>query len=333
MRIKVILAIIPLLASLTACGGVNNTAGSIGNDTTVNSDTYSSAADTLTDSTTPELFCPLGNYVSTPVRVMSPAYAPYLLEVDDNTASELYEAFTNASWELIPSDTPLPDGEAYCVFIYNDGNPYKLVFYADNTVEVESDNDINRYKIEDQSVGTLVAKAANPDNLNVLSDSLIWCAPEFVSNAGVWEEHNYQHIEIEPECGPAYGFSFELPTGWRCEAMQTEDDPTSSIVCGIFPKDKDKSVLIVEYQKNGLGVCGTDLVEKTIDFNGHTATQGFFNGDEMWGFIALDGDYNGCIIKMNDPDLYNEYTEELDLILQTLNFRFYEARNNPDSSQ
>lgn len=333
MKNKAILAIVPLLACLTACGDVTNTAGSTDSDITISTDTYSSVNDITTDSSAPESFCPLANYVSAPVRVMTLAYAPYLLEVDDNTASDLYEAFTNASWELIPSDTPLPDGEAYCVFIYNEGNPYKLVFYADNTVECESSNKINRYRIEDQSVGAFVAKVANPDNLNELSDSLIWCAPEFVSNAEVWREHNYQHIEIEPECGPAYGFSFKLPTGWRCEAMQTEDDPTSSIVCGIFLKDKDKSVLIVEYQKNGLGVCGTDLVEKTIDFNGHTATQGFYNGDDIWSFIALDGDYNGCFIRMNDPDLYNENVDDVNLILQTLNFRFYEARSNPDSSQ
>ncbi len=325
MRIRVILAIIPLLVCLTACGDINNMAGSIGNDTTINSDTYSSAADTTTDSTTPESFCPLGNYAPTPARVMAPAYAPYLLEVDDNTAIELYESFTNASWELIPSDTPLSDGEAYCVFIYNDGNPYKLVFYADNTVEIESDNDINRYKIEEQSVGALVAKTANPDNLNELLDSLIWCAPEFISNEGVWREHNYQHIEIEPECGPAYGFSFELPTGWRYEGSQTEDDPTGHIITVLLPQNSDTPVITIEYNSGGLGVCGTDLIEKTIDFNGHTATQGFFNGDEMWGFIALDGDYNGCIIKMNDSDLYNEYAEDVDLILQTLNFRFYEA--------
>ena len=333
MKIKVILAIIPLLACLTACGVATNTADSIGNDITITSDIDPLVVDTTTDYAIPESFCPLGSYDSSPVRVMSPAYAPYLLEIDDNTASELYDAFTNASWELIPSDTPLPDGEAYCVFIYNNGNPYKLVFYADNTVECELGNEIKRYKIEDQSVGALVAKAANPDNLNELSDSLIWCAPEFVSNAGVWREHNYQHIEIEPECGPAYGFSFELPTGWKYEEAQAEEDPTGQIVSILLSPNSTSPVITIEYNSGGLGVCGTGLVSKSIDFNGHTATQGFYKGDDIWSFIALDGDYNGCFIIMNDPDLYNENIDDVDLILKTLNFRFYETRKNTDSSQ
>ncbi len=278
---------------------------------------------------TPKM-CPWGNYTASPVRVTASAYAPYLLELDAQTADQLYTAFTNAAWEVIPSDTVYPDGEACSVFVYNNGQPFKLVFYGDSTVQYESGDEINRYKTEDESVLKLVTAVANPDHLGEIWDTLIWCAPEFFTNEGVWVTNNYQHIEIEPECGPAFGFSFELPNGWTYHGMQTEDVPTGHIIVGIQPKDTDTSVLIIEYISGGLSVCGTDLESKAIDFNGHSATQGFFGGDDMWGFIALDGDYNGCVVKMNDPDLYRAYTDEADIILKTLQFHFYEAGDYSD---
>ena len=137
--------------------------------------------------------CPFAEYTPYPVRVTAPAYAPYLLEVDEQTAEQLYNAITNASWELIPTETPLPDGEAYLMFVYNSGKPFTLVFYGDYTVEYKSETEISRYKTDDTSVFGLIAKTANPKNLGDISDALIWCEPEDLTSEGVWKEHDKPH--------------------------------------------------------------------------------------------------------------------------------------------
>ncbi|MBD5160331.1 MAG: hypothetical protein HDT23_08855 [Ruminococcus sp.] len=135
-----------------------------------------------------EITCPFADYTFSPVRVTSPAYAPYLLEVEEQTASQLYDAFVNASWELIPSDTTYPDGESFHMFVYNNGQPFTLVFYGDYTVEYEYENTTERYKIDD-TIYKMAHDTANPANLGDIVDTLIWCESEFLTNEKVWNEH------------------------------------------------------------------------------------------------------------------------------------------------
>lgn len=146
---------------------------------------------------------PFNGYTRYPVRVTAPAYAPYLLEVDEQTAEQLYNAITNASWELIPTETPLPDGEVYLMFAYNSGKPFTLVFYGDNTVEYKSETEISRYKTDDTSVFGLIAKTANPKNLGEFSDTLIWCEPEELTSGGVWKKSRV-NIEFDKDKNAYY---------------------------------------------------------------------------------------------------------------------------------
>ena len=147
--------------------------------------------------------CPFGDYTPYPVRLMAPAYAPYLLEADADKAIELQSAVTSASWERIPTETPLPDGEAYSMFAYNSGKPLTLVFYGDNTVEYKSGTEISRYKTDDTSVFGLIAKTANPKNLGELSDTLIWCEPEDLTSEGVWKKSRV-NIEFDKDKNAYY---------------------------------------------------------------------------------------------------------------------------------
>lgn len=122
-----------------------------------------------------------------------------MLELDEKTVINLSETFENTSWELISPDTPYPDGEAYCVFVYNNGQPFKLVFYGDFTVDYEHNNTIERYKYADSIIHSTVFNVANPDNLGEIYNTLIWCDPESFTNENVWKEHESQHNETVPQ--------------------------------------------------------------------------------------------------------------------------------------
>lgn len=134
----------------------------------------------------------------------------------------------------------------------------------------------------------------------------------------------YELIEIEPQCKPSMGFSFELPTYWTYEEVQSDDIPTSEISVSIKPGDTDLDGRItIEYVNGGLGVCGTGLERKAIDFGGYTATQGFYDGNKVWSFIMLDDDYWGCAI-LNSAEWYDSYADIIDHILSTVEFKYYE---------
>ncbi|MGN1088781.1 MAG: hypothetical protein ACI4Q6_00140 [Huintestinicola sp.] len=134
----------------------------------------------------------------------------------------------------------------------------------------------------------------------------------------------YEIITIMPECGPSMGFSITLPTGWKYDCVMTEDDPTSKIVVSLYPddlSDTDERIRI-EYSQSGYGFCGTMLEEKSIDFNGIPASQGFYDGNEVWSFIILGGDYEGCGI-FNEFSEYEKYSDEVDIILSNIEFKEY----------
>lgn len=171
MKIKKILIIFSLITCLTACDSI----------TTKSNSTSEDVSEVI------EVTCPFTDYTSAPVRVTSPAYAPYLLEVEEQTASQLHDVFVNGLWELIPSDTPYPDGESCLMFVYNDGQPFKLVFYGDYTVDYEYENTTERYKIDD-TIHKMAFDVANPANLGDIVDTLILCEPEFLTNDKVWTE-------------------------------------------------------------------------------------------------------------------------------------------------
>lgn len=173
MEIKNLLIIFSLATCLTACSSITTASNSSSEDI----------------SEEIEITCPFADYTFSPVRVTAAAYVPYLLEVEEQTANQLYDAFVNTSWELIPSDTPYPDGETFQIFVYNDGQPFKLVFYGDYTVEYEHENTTERYKIDDTSVHKMAYDVANPVNLGDIVDTLIWCEPEFLTYDKVWNEH------------------------------------------------------------------------------------------------------------------------------------------------
>lgn len=131
-------------------------------------------------------------------------------------------------------------------------------------------------------------------------------------------------VEIVPPCRPSMGITLELPVGWSYELAQTCYEPTSSSSVYIKPDDSaSEGRITVEYVEGGIGVCGTGLEQKSIDFNGYKASQGTYSANDVWDFIMLEDEYFGCVI-LNDTELYKEYSETIDDILSTVRFEYYE---------
>lgn len=177
MRHVKIIAALSVIACLTAC---NNTVGSETIQTT--EPTANIAGETS---------CPFGDISEDTLLLMSPAYAPSLLKTEEDTVKTIANAFNSSEWEIIDNETPLPDGENYSVFVYNDGEPFKLTFYGDYTsdeydiAEYEQNDTVKRYRISPDAFIT-VFNAANPKNPDGIANSLVSCEYENLSVEGVW---------------------------------------------------------------------------------------------------------------------------------------------------
>lgn len=134
----------------------------------------------------------------------------------------------------------------------------------------------------------------------------------------------WEHIEIEPQCGPSFGFSFDLPDGWSYESVQTDDEATSCISVYIKPNTELNGFITIEYSRGGIGVCGTNLNEESIVFNGYSAVKGTYGDSDNWNFIFLNDDYFGCAVFNNSGEWYDKYEEEIEYILSTVEFKLYE---------
>lgn len=135
----------------------------------------------------------------------------------------------------------------------------------------------------------------------------------------------YEYYTVEPQCTPSFGISFELPYDWSYEAVQTDDEPTSSISVYIKPNAESDGCITIEYTRDGLAFCGTGLEREDIDFNGHSAWKGTYDSSENWDFILLnDDDYEGCAVLNQAYDWYDKYADEIEYILSTIEFVRYE---------
>ena len=130
-------------------------------------------------------------------------------------------------------------------------------------------------------------------------------------------------IEVKPQCTPSYGVTFRLPEDWTCEVIQSDDEPTSDLVVSIKPKHANAEGAISISHMTGFGVYGTGLVQKDIVFNGHAAWQGFYDGNALWSFIVLKNPKD-CVIVNSAENWYAEYEEEINQILSTVKFVYYE---------
>ena len=320
MRFAKILTAVFLAACLTACTKDNsNMDGANYWDKDGNPITFS--GNVGTEITETETAYPFVDTSFDKVRLTSPAYAPYLLEASAEQVQLLSDAMNETKWELADESTEIPDGERCLVFVYNNGQPFELIFYpsADLAGFLQDGNE-TLYIIDGEAY-------------SAVRDLLQQETPENITAEGVWQsnnaaenEMNLETVEIVPQCKPSMGFEFGLPEDWTYTVVHTDDIPTSSTAAYIIPKSMeglaDGGVLTIEYCKDGFPVCGTGLVQKHIDFNGCSAKQGFYDGNDHWSYISLDGEYDGCAVHCS-PTVAKDYAEEISAILSTIKFRQY----------
>lgn len=138
------------------------------------------------------------------------------------------------------------------------------------------------------------------------------------------DEMQYEACSVRPQCTPSFGVDFELPYDWSYEAVQTDDEPTSSISVYLKPDAEADGRITLEYIKGGIGFCGTGLHQESFDFNGHSAVKGIYDGSDKWDFILLNDEFEGCAVINNANDWYDKYANEIEYILSTVEFVKYD---------
>ena len=151
------------------------------------------------------------------IRFMAAAYAPYMLDISAEQqnafALELAAAASVADigaedagtvWQPCDPDMPYPDGENYLVYVYNDGDPYRMIAYSDNTVAFERGDSVERWQFPDGTF-EMIGKYANPSQPdpnesyaeNPLEGHLTWCAEDTLNAADIWKNTNVAAKEVD----------------------------------------------------------------------------------------------------------------------------------------
>ena len=125
---------------------------------------------------------PYGDISKTRVRTMGVAYTPYVLELNDEEKEYLSNAFLASSWTFTADDIPLPDGEAYVVYVYEKGAPYMVTFYSDGHAEIECQGNIKKYWVRGEADLAASKFCTFPSD----TERLILCEVENLTSDRVW---------------------------------------------------------------------------------------------------------------------------------------------------
>lgn len=161
---------------------------------------------------------------------------------------------------------------------------------------------------------TACGTAADPAEPSAVSSSTV---PE----TGGDSEPALESVTMTTKTTPAIEIIFSVPDGWTYELVQTDDEPVSTMSALLRPADADPEdgSIVIEYC-SGFGVCGTGLEEKEIDFNGHKASQGFYDGSEQWSFILLEDELQGCVILNNAGSWQDACPGDVNALLGSIKF-------------
>ena len=124
---------------------------------------------------------------------MVAAYAPYLLDISTEQQSKLAAAIDTADWTPCGENEPLPEGQTFTMYVYNNGSPYSLTLYGDNTVKLESAGEVTRWHIPDSAASAII-EAAVPETENngvwdetALSGRMTWCSADTINVRDIWK--------------------------------------------------------------------------------------------------------------------------------------------------
>lgn len=208
---------------------------------------------------------PFGDIHDGRIRFLTPAYAPYLLDISSEDTDELAGLFNFWLGEEADSDAPYPDGEQIIAYIENDGSHFRLVFYSDNTMDCEKDGNTVRYKVTDEIAET-VHRLAHPTEQNIM-EHLIPCRSEDINVDGVWKnnepvpENIFEAPEIPDELKnceiidyePLYEYAYDF------ENIQENAAHAANIIIGRVDSISYESRCGVAYTQVNITVTGDAL--------------------------------------------------------------------------
>lgn len=105
----------------------------------------------------------------------------------------------------------------------------------------------------------------------------------------------------------------DLPKEWNFEEIDNPENQNAKFELKLYKDSKEKTASLYYYNEM-FGVCGTGLVSKKITLNnGNEASVGFYDGNQIWNFIAF-GNLNRNIAILNNGLDENDANELLGII-------------------
>ena len=109
----------------------------------------------------------------------------------------------------------------------------------------------------------------------------------------------------------------DLPKEWHYEEIDNPENQNAKFELKLYKDSKEKSASLYYYNEM-FGVCGTGLISKKINLNnGNEASVGFYDGNQIWNYVAF-GSLNPNIAVLNNG-LDESDANELLGIIKTLN--------------
>lgn len=106
---------------------------------------------------------------------------------------------------------------------------------------------------------------------------------------------------------------FDLPKEWNFEEIDNPENQNAKFELKLYKDSKEKTASLYYYNEM-FGVCGTGLVSKKITLNNsNEASVGFYDGNQIWNFIAF-GNLNRNIAVLNNGLDENDANELLGII-------------------
>lgn len=127
------------------------------------------------------------NIANDEVRFMAPAYAPYILDISEEQQNNLAAALNTVDWTPFDVNEPFPDGEAYTMYVYNNGSPYSLTLYGDNTVKLEGRGETTRWNVPAETVQAITEAACPSADGDTISRHLTWCDDDSININDIWK--------------------------------------------------------------------------------------------------------------------------------------------------
>lgn len=136
---------------------------------------------------------PFGDISEDKILFMTAAVAPYLIQVPQEAQYKIANALNDSVWEVIDINEPIPPGESTAMYVYNNGEPFNLVFFGDSSVIVSDGINETRYRISHEDFSPIYEAVQSDD----IYDDLIWCDVPDVSVTGVWKNVVTERVDYD----------------------------------------------------------------------------------------------------------------------------------------